>query len=112
MSKSKYRNLHVDGVAYKYVIGESYVKIVRPTGNELVKKAVVSVKSHYDELITTPGMIAAYIQGQEIKASDFFESCEHKGGTLRVNPFINEVEQKKIYLILCEDCNTSLAEDI
>jgi hypothetical protein len=112
MSKSRYRNLYVDGVAYKYVIGKTYVKIVRPTGNELVKRTATSIETYHGELITTPGMIVAYIRGQDINASTFFKECGHAEGKVRLDPYLNEIEQIKIYRLLCDDCYDRIAEEI
>ena len=112
MGKSSYRNLHVDGTAYKYVIGDSYVKIVGPAGNELVEKEKVSVSGVNTGLVTTPGMIAKYIQGVEIDAEDFFHNCGHENRVLRVNPFMSEIHSKTYYFSMCEDCYDSMAFDI
>ena len=111
-SKSKYRHLTVNGTEYKYVIGESYVKIVGPQGNETVEKEKVSVSGPHTGLITTPGMITKYIQGVEIDAEDFFHNCGHEGRKLQVNPFMSEIHSKTYYFSMCEDCYNSIAADI
>jgi hypothetical protein len=112
MSNSKYRNVHVDGILYKYVVGKSYVKIVGPNENELVERTAISIETYHGELITTPGMIVAYIRGQEINASSFFKECGHAEGKVRLDPYLNEIEQIKIYRLLCDDCYDRIAEDI
>lgn len=111
MSKSKYRNLHVDGVDYKYVIGKSFVKLVRPKKTEVIEKEKLSVKC-YEDFITTPGMIAAYIRGKDIVPEDYFDTCGHKGARLSVNPFASEIHSKTYYIIRCKQCLDQLAFDI
>jgi hypothetical protein len=111
-SKSKYRHLTVNGTEYKYVIGESYVKLVGPAGSKVVEKEKVSVTGENTGLITTPGMIVKYIQGKEIDAEDFFENCGHENRKLRVNPFMSEIHGKTFYFSMCEDCCNRMADDI
>jgi len=112
MSKSKYRNVHVDGILYKYVVGKSYVKIVGPNENELVERTAISIETYHGELITTPGMIVAYIRGQEINASSFFKECGHADAKVRADPYLIEIEQITIHRLLCNNCYDIVAEDI
>lgn len=112
MGKSSYRNLHVDGVDYKYVIGDKNVKIVGPNGIDIVDKRKMSVSGLRTGLVTTPGMVARFIQGQEINAEDFFHSCEHEGRVLRINPLMIELYGKVEYRVICQDCYNKMADDI
>lgn len=111
MSKSSYRKLHVDGVDYKYVIGKSFVKIVRPHKTEIVEREKLGVKC-YQDFVTTPGMIASYIRGKDIVAEDYFHSCRHEGAKLSVDPYASEIHGKTYYVIRCKQCLDQLAFDI
>jgi hypothetical protein len=102
----------VDGILYKYVVGKSYVKIVGPNENELVERTAISIETYHGELITTPGMIVAYIRGQEINASSFFKECGHADAKVRADPYLIEIEQITIYRLLCNNCYDIVAEDI
>jgi len=102
-----YRNLTVDGLDYKYVIGKAFVKIVADGKTNLViPKSEIGIKC-FGKYIVKPKMICDYLKYGKIKTvENYFGSCTHtdRERTLNVVPYDAEIEERIIYWYACQEC--------
>lgn len=108
-----YRTLTVDDKEYKYNIGKRFVAIRSDNLSKDVLREDIGIL-YCDYIVTTPKMVADYIRGVKGKMEDYFPSCscENVSKHLSVNPFQSEIYNRKIYIVICDDCYTRLQEDI
>jgi len=110
---SHYRNLKVGNVQYKFNIGKRFVAIKSDEGTEHIEKSAIGFE-RYGDFIITPKMLRDYILGNKQTVEHYFPTCSCEGveKSLTINPFENEIHDRVLYRVLCEDCYVSLADDI
>ena len=112
-----YRNIEIDGVNYKYVIGKSHTKVVNVgiVSNSLIGLPV----DGKDRYLITPAFIKKFILADGVIDSSFHDDiptcgCGKKDNTvkMRADPFDFEIHGVLHYGYTCDECYQRRAEDI
>lgn len=115
-----YRNITVNGTAYKFVIGKKFTKVVGIgcIANNLLGKPIYGS----DKFLLEPSDVRRFILGAGTVDPHFHDGphkcinsdrreCEGEV-RLRADPFCAEIDEKYHYAYRCVSCYRDRAEDI
>lgn len=113
------REMRVDGQLYWFNIGKTFIEIRSSIKKHLIRKDAIGFEADNGDLVVTPRMIRACIlnncdpdgidQSSETIAEYFPQCCcsdSLNNKRLRVDPFDIEINNKKRYVLMCDDCYT------
>jgi hypothetical protein len=105
-----YRNIHVNGRDYEYVVGPNFLKI---KGIGLFRKDQIGNEFRYKDMyVITPATVRAVIEGNKVPIE---YSCKRHGvktTKLEADPFEAEIYQKTMLVVDCPTCLANSADDI
>lgn len=104
-----YRNISINGKAYRYSVGRTHVKIRGVDYSKLLTKAEVGQPFGRDEYVVTPQNIRNIVLG--LAGPQTFVCEEHGVTTTRINldPLMDEVYRKGRLIPDCKKCLDQLA---
>ena len=109
-----YRRIYVDKKKYEYVVGKTHTKVVGVGVFKNCERGTEIVNPDYSHLgyIITSKIVRKFIQGEPFEPE--LQKCEHGTVTdkLMVDPYSEEIYNDTIYIIACEKCYNSLADEI
>lgn len=108
-----YRKLQIRDETYRVNIGKSYVEIRSTEGKTLIPKKDVGFEAINGDVVVTPKMIQDFILNQRGFVERYFEQCNgskcNGKRKLTTCPFAEDMHNKKIYLLLCSQCEYDIA---